>query len=588
MQNHSLIIQNNSLNTSNQINISAQNISGNNLDPNTSGTSGGITLTQNQQMMPLRKSMNGYNQNRQDKRKSSMELQMEIEQFKKQKNGDEQKTSNIKVQMDRLKRLYEKYRKMVLTHGQEHPINLDGKRLIQLASQNFTTEQLIEEVQIIEAELKRHIKLMEDRSKYSMRDPGSQASRMLNSSKINARDGQNQCVCGINAGILCWQHNDPNNPANQDTIRFANNIQGTEISGVAKSSLRIRLNQLQRVEKQLEAELFEMDVKIQKVKAKQSDEAREKLRQDIDDTMKVLSKLKKQAGEGIFDKEIHQLTEEVHIMKKTLQNQELKLIDMNQQYVDDQDDNQQVKQLQLQQQQLQDFEDQMDEDMPETDLKYTDTQNQKMTIQGEDKEADEEVKHIQELQAQSIQVSYKNSKKINIKELDINQDKKDSEASNAKHEFYDEQNITQNNASVNASQLMTYEKQNETQPNNSRAGKNSSHMNTSNLLNEQDLEIQELHRKIKDLEEELNMPKKVFEEKLSVKLREEVDMNKRRIDEEYKRKLLEEKRKITQSAVSLIIFELIYFQVKDKQDLYDENRELQLKIETIKAMLRGN
>ena len=40
------------------------------------------------------------------------------------------------------------------------------------------------------------------------------------------------------------------------------------------------------------------------------------------------------------------------------------------------------------------------------------------------------------------------------------------------------------------------------------------------------------------------MPKKVFEDKLTSKLREEVELNKKRIDEEFKRKLHEEKRKI--------------------------------------------
>ena len=49
---------------------------------------------------------------------------------------------------------------------------------------------------------------------------------------------------------------------------------------------------------------------------------------------------------------------------------------------------------------------------------------------------------------------------------------------------------------------------------------------------------------MKDLEEELALPDKDFERKLTERLREEIKANKVRLDEEFKRELQEEKKRI--------------------------------------------
>ncbi len=57
------------------------------------------------------------------------------------------------------------------------------------------------------------------------------------------------------------------------------------------------------------------------------------------------------------------------------------------------------------------------------------------------------------------------------------------------------------------------------------------------MVSQQESEIAELLRKVKDLEEELALPDKDFERKLTERLREEIKANKIRLDEEFKREL---------------------------------------------------
>lgn len=58
--------------------------------------------------------------------------------------------------------------------------------------------------------------------------------------------------------------------------------------------------------------------------------------------------------------------------------------------------------------------------------------------------------------------------------------------------------------------------------------------------------MNEVAQKIKDLEEELNLPKEEFEKKLAERLREEVKINRIQFDEEMKKTFLEEKKRISQ------------------------------------------
>lgn len=68
--------------------------------------------------------------------------------------------------------------------------------------------------------------------------------------------------------------------------------------------------------------------------------------------------------------------------------------------------------------------------------------------------------------------------------------------------------------------------------------------------------------KVKDLEDELSLPDKDFERKLTERLREEIKANKIRLDEEFKRELQEEKKRIVNQAA------------REKEDLRNENKQL--------------
>ena len=74
--------------------------------------------------------------------------------------------------------------------------------------------------------------------------------------------------------------------------------------------------------------------------------------------------------------------------------------------------------------------------------------------------------------------------------------------------------------------------------------------------------MNELLNKVKDLEEELALPDKDFERKLTERLREEIKVNKMRLDEEFKRELQEEKKLIVNQAA------------KEKEDLRNEKKQL--------------
>jgi hypothetical protein len=67
---------------------------------------------------------------------------------------------------------------------------------------------------------------------------------------------------------------------------------------------------------------------------------------------------------------------------------------------------------------------------------------------------------------------------------------------------------------------------------------------------------------VKDLEDELSLPDKDFERKLTERLREEIKANKIRLDEEFKRELQEEKKRIVNQAA------------REKEDLRNENKQL--------------
>lgn len=67
---------------------------------------------------------------------------------------------------------------------------------------------------------------------------------------------------------------------------------------------------------------------------------------------------------------------------------------------------------------------------------------------------------------------------------------------------------------------------------------------------------------MKDLEDELSLPDKDFERKLTERLREEIKANKIRLDEEFKRELQEEKKRIVNQAA------------REKEDLRNENKQL--------------
>lgn len=81
-------------------------------------------------------------------------------------------------------------------------------------------------------------------------------------------------------------------------------------------------------------------------------------------------------------------------------------------------------------------------------------------------------------------------------------------------------------------------------------------------------------KKVKDLEEELNLPDADFERKLTEKLREEIRGNKERLDKEFRKEIKLEKKRIVNQAA------------REKEDLKNENRQLTLEIQRLKILLR--
>lgn len=94
------------------------------------------------------------------------------------------------------------------------------------------------------------------------------------------------------------------------------------------------------------------------------------------------------------------------------------------------------------------------------------------------------------------------------------------------------------------------------------------------ILKQQENEINELMNKVKDLEDELTLPDKDFERKLTERLREEIKANKIRLDEEFKRELQEEKKRIVNQAA------------REKEDLRNENKQLTQEIARLKILMR--
>lgn len=76
------------------------------------------------------------------------------------------------------------------------------------------------------------------------------------------------------------------------------------------------------------------------------------------------------------------------------------------------------------------------------------------------------------------------------------------------------------------------------------------------------------------MEDELALPDKDFERKLTERLREEIKANKIRLDEEFKRELQEEKKRIVNQAA------------REKEDLRNENKQLTQEIARLKILMR--
>lgn len=94
------------------------------------------------------------------------------------------------------------------------------------------------------------------------------------------------------------------------------------------------------------------------------------------------------------------------------------------------------------------------------------------------------------------------------------------------------------------------------------------------LLSAQDQEIEEMMKKVKDLEDELALPHSDFERKLTERLREEIKANKAQLDEEFSRELKKEKRRILTQAQ------------REKDELKAENKQLGYEIQRLKILLR--
>jgi vacuolar-type H+-ATPase subunit H len=76
------------------------------------------------------------------------------------------------------------------------------------------------------------------------------------------------------------------------------------------------------------------------------------------------------------------------------------------------------------------------------------------------------------------------------------------------------------------------------------------------------------------LEEELALPEKDFERKLTERLREEIKMNKQKLDEEFRREFAEEKKRIVNQAT------------REKEQLKAENKQLTNEIQRLKVLMR--
>ena len=81
--------------------------------------------------------------------------------------------------------------------------------------------------------------------------------------------------------------------------------------------------------------------------------------------------------------------------------------------------------------------------------------------------------------------------------------------------------------------------------------------------------MREMEEKLRDLEEELGMSDKEFEKKLSDRLKDEIKIKKAKLEEDFKKELNDEKKRISQQAVSKLLNNFTLSTGKGKRGLED-------------------
>ena len=79
--------------------------------------------------------------------------------------------------------------------------------------------------------------------------------------------------------------------------------------GAAKSTLRLQLGNLKRKAKELEAQVYEKDMEISKMRDKTSDKAQENMKDELKRAYDVLRHLKKKVGQHAFNNEYEEVTQ---------------------------------------------------------------------------------------------------------------------------------------------------------------------------------------------------------------------------------------------------------------------------------------
>eukprot|EP00347_Sterkiella_histriomuscorum_P004704 403359429 len=290
--------------------------------------------------------------------------------------------------------------------------------------------------------------------------------------------------------------------------------------------MNIKLKGLKEEEKRLTHEISRFDVEIQKAKEKQDKYAKEQCRINLRDTLKVIKNLKKQVGNGNYDEEYQELMEEVQRMQKSLEMQ------------------------------------QSDKQQQQQDLSMLE-QRQLSTIKSQ---SNHKRQGSQESQKSSIVQDQQSQENVNEKGPFKNSHQ------DALQQYQNQSNSfipTPNNNNLETSS----NKNDRTTKNNSQLSNKPSKQKMT-YLEQQALDIAELEKKIKNIEDEISLNPREFEQKLAQKLGEEIEVNKRRIDEEFKRKFLEDKAKIIKQAQ------------KEKEELKQENGRLAMERDRIREMLK--